>query len=83
MANYKSHDNCKPRTLWKGYYLSNAKRQENGKAILDTDWSERGKPRIVDDSTLADIIADLLNETGRMFGKEDVNKLITKHCRKG
>jgi len=56
------------------------KDKKNGKAILDTDWSGCGKPRIVDDSTMADIIADLHNETGRTFGKEDVNKLIMKHC---
>jgi hypothetical protein len=56
------------------------KDKKNGKAILDTDWSGRGKPKIVDDSTMADIIVDLHNETGRTFGKEDVNKLILKHC---
>ena len=56
------------------------KGKKNGKAILDTDWSGRGKPRIFDDSTMADIIADLHNETGRTFGEEDVNKLIIKHC---
>ena len=49
------------------------KDKKNGKAILDTDWSGRGKPRIVDNSTMADIITDLHNETGRTFGKEDVN----------
>ena len=58
------------------------KDKKNGKAILDTDWSGRGKPRIVDNSTMADIITDLHNETGRTFGKEDVNKLIMKHCNK-
>ena len=49
------------------------KDKKNGKAILDTDWSGHGKPRIVDNSTMADIITDLHNETGRTFGKEDVN----------
>lgn len=58
------------------------KDKKNRKAILDTDWSGRGKPRIVDNSTMADIITDLHNETGRTFGKEDVNKLIMKHCNK-
>ena len=58
------------------------KAKKNGKAILDTDWSGRGKPRIVDNSTMADIITDLHNETGRTFGKKDVNKLIMKHCNK-
>ncbi len=32
MTNYKSHDNFKPCTLWKGYYLSNAERQEKRKS---------------------------------------------------
>ena len=58
------------------------KDKKNGKTILDTDWSGCGKPRIVDNSTMADIITDLHNETGRTFGKEDVNKLIIKHCNK-
>ena len=58
------------------------KDKKNRKAILDTDWSGRGKPRIVDNSMMADIITDLHNETGRTFGKEDVNKLIMKHCNK-
>ncbi len=31
---------------------------------------------------MADIITDLHNETGRTFRKEDVNKLIMKHCNK-
>ena len=56
------------------------KDKKNGKAILDTDWSGHSKPRIVDNSTMAHIIVDLYKETGRTFGKEDVNKMITKHC---
>ncbi len=39
------------------------------------------KPRIVNDSTMADIIAELHNKTGRTFDKEDANKLIMKHCK--
>ena len=54
--------------------------KKNGKAILDTDWSGPGKPRIVDNSTMTEIIVDLHKETGRTFGKEDINKMIMKHC---
>ena len=56
------------------------KDKKNRKAILDTDWSGRGQSRIVNDYMMADIIADLHNETGRTFGKEDVNQLIMNHC---
>ncbi len=56
------------------------KDKKNGKAILDTDWSGPGKLRIVDDSTMTKIIVDLHKEPGRIFGKEDINKMIMNHC---
>ena len=56
------------------------KDKKNRKAILDTDWSGPGKPRIIDDSTMSKIIVDLHKEPGRTFGKEDINKMIMKHC---
>ena len=56
------------------------KDKKNGKAILDTDWSGPGKPRIVVDSTMTKIIVDLHKEPDKTFGKEDINRMIMKHC---
>jgi len=40
------------------------KDKKNGKAILDTDWNGPGQARIVNDSTMTEIIVDLHKETG-------------------
>ncbi len=56
------------------------KDKKNGKAMQYADWCGPDKPRIVDDSTMTKIIVHLHQEPGRTFGKEDINKMIMKHC---
>ncbi len=48
--------------------------KKNGKAILNRDWSGLGKSRIIDDSTMTEIIANLHKESGRTFGTEDTKE---------
>ena len=59
------------------YQMLNNKK--NGKAILNRDWSGLGKSRIIDDSTMTEIIVNLHKESGRTFGTEDTKEMKMRH----
>jgi hypothetical protein len=50
--------------------------KKKGQPIINTPWSTAGRPRLLDDNGLAEIVDDLHKENGRSFGKADINKRI-------
>ena len=46
-----------------------------------TEWSAEG-PRLVDESSLASIVNDMMHECGKKYGHEDINKKKVEHHNK-
>ena len=57
------------------------KKRKQGSIVLNSDWT-KGRPRIVDDTNIHEIISNMHNSRGRAFGKEDINNIIVEHKKK-
>jgi hypothetical protein len=58
----------------KSMFYRHYKDCKEGKPIVHTEWSSRGRPQFVDDSSLANMIKDMMSESCRTYGCEGINK---------
>ena len=52
---------------------------KEGKPTINTEWSAGGRPQLVDESSLASIVNDMMHECGKKYGHEDINKKMVEH----
>jgi len=57
------------------------KKRKEGRIVLNNEWSN-GRPRIVDDKDIHQIVSNMHNSCGRAYGKEDINNIIVDHQKK-
>jgi len=57
------------------------KKRKEGRIVLNNEWSN-GRPRIVDDKDIHQIVSNMHNSCGHAYGKEDINNIIVDHQKK-
>ena len=60
---------CRKSTFYCQY-----KDYKEGKPTINTEWSAEGRPWLVDESSLASMVNDMMHECGKKYGHEDINK---------